>query len=247
MSSLVQPARVLLDPLDATGAAIEARRWLWPLLFLVACVSASGTAFSLRWDAGPSVVQELQMTGKLERMTETEIAEEIQTASRKALVGGIAKGVFVMPLLALLLAAALWVAGWLFETPAPFAQLMTAAALALLPIALYHLIFAVCALVQHSLSLARVPELVPSSLAALQGLSPKLKRVLAAVDFFNLWSVGLLGLGFSSATGMRRGRALLLCFVLYVMYVGVFSIGLPELMAGGAGGPGGRRGPGGGR
>jgi Yip1 domain len=247
MSSLVQPARVLLDPLDATGAAIEARRWVWPLLLLVLSVSASGTAFSLRWDAGPSVVQKLQMSGQLERMTESEIAEEIQTASRKALVGGIAKGVFVMPLLALVLAAALWGVGWLFETPAPFAKLMSVAALALLPIALYHLIFALCALAQHSMSLARVEELVPSSLAALDGLTPKLKKVLGAVDFFNLWSVGLMGLGFSSATGMRRGRSVLLCGVLYLLFVGVFSIGLPELMAGGPGGPGGRGGPGGGR
>src|SRR4051794_8194194 len=108
MTSLVQPARVFLDPLDATGAAVEARRWVWPLLILMVCVSASGTAFSLRWDAGPATVQELQMTGKLERMTETEISEEIQTATRKALVAGVSKGVFVMPLLTLLLAAVLW-------------------------------------------------------------------------------------------------------------------------------------------
>jgi hypothetical protein len=187
------------------------------------------------------------MSGQLGQMTESEIAEEIQTASRKALVGGIAKGVFVMPLLALVLAAALWVVGWLFETPAPFSRLMSVAALALLPLALYHLILAVCVLAQHSLSLERLPELVPSSLAVLEGLTPKMKKVLGAVDFFNLWSVGLMGLGFSSATGMRRSRALLLSGVLYLLYVGVFSIGLPELMAGGPGGPGGRGGPGGGR
>lgn len=247
MTSFLQPTRVLLDPLDATGAAIEARRWVWPLLLLVLCVSASGTAFSLRWEAGPSVVQQLQMSGQLGQMTESEIAEEIQTASRKALVGGIAKGVFVMPLLALVLAAALWVVGWLFETPAPFAKLMSVAALALLPLALYHLILAVCVLAQHSLSLARLPELVPSSLAVLDGLTPKMKKVLGAVDFFNLWSVGLMGLGFSSATGMRRGRAVVLSTVLYLMFVGVFSIGLPELMAGGPGGPGGPGDPGGGR
>jgi hypothetical protein len=246
MSSLVQPARVLLDPLDATGAAVEARRWVWPLLILVLCVSASGTAFSLRWDAGPAVIQELQLSGKLGSMTETEISEEIQTATRKALVGGIAKGVFVMPLLALVLAAALWVLGWLFETRAPFARLMSAAVLALLPIALYHLIFTVCALAQHSLSAARVEDLVPSSLAVLSGLTPKVQKLLRGVDFFNLWSVGLLALGFSSATGMRRSRALLLFGVAYVLFVGV-SVGLPELMAGGSGG-GGRRGPpGGGR
>jgi hypothetical protein len=180
-------------------------------------------------------------------MTETELSEKIQTATRKALVGGIAKGVFVMPLLALVLAAALWVVGWLFETPAPFARLMSAAVLALLPIALYHLIFAVCALAQHSLSLDRVPDLVPSSLAVLSGLTPKVKKVLGAVDFFNLWSVALLALGFSSATGMRRSRALLLFVVAYVLFTGV-SLGLPELMAGDGGGPGGRPGPpGGGR
>lgn len=185
------------------------------------------------------------MSGKLGSMTETEISEEIQTASRKALVGGIAKGIFVMPLLALVLAAALWVLGWLFETPAPFGRLMSAAALALLPIALYHLIFAVCALAQHSLATERVEDLVPSSLAVLEGLTPKVQKLLRGVDFFNLWSVGLLALGFSSATGMRRSRALLLFVVAYLLFVGV-SIGLPELMAGGPGGPGGRRGPPGG-
>ncbi|QRN93411.1 YIP1 family protein [Archangium violaceum] len=244
MSSIAQPARVLLDPLDATGAAVEARRWLWPLLLLVVCVSASGTAFSLRWNAGPAVVQELQMSGRLDRLTETEVSEEIQTASRKALVAGIAKGVFVMPMLTLLLAAALWVFAWLFDRSAPFGGLMSVAALAMMPIALYHLIFTVCALAQHSLSLERVPELVPASLAVLEGLSPKMKKVLGAVDFFNLWSVGLMGLGFSSATGMRKGRALLLCLALYLLFVGVFSIGLPAMMAGE---PGGRGGPGGGR
>jgi hypothetical protein len=246
MSSIVQPTRVLLDPLDATSAAIEARRWFWPLLLLAVCVSASGTAFSLRWDAGPAVLQELQMTGRLERMTESEISEEIQTASRKAMVVGIAKGVFVMPFLTLVLAAALWVVAWLFDRSAPFGQLMSAAALAMLPIAVYHGVFTLCALAQHSLTEARVMDLVPSSLAVIGGLSKKMEMVLRTVDFFNLWSVGLLGLGFSSATGMRKDRALLLCLVLYVLFIGVFYIGLPAMMMGGPNGPGGR-GPGGGR
>jgi len=173
-------------------------------------------------------------------MTESEIAEEIQTASRKALVAGIAKGVFVMPLLTLMLAAALWVCAWLLDRSTPFGRLMSAAALAMLPIALYHLVFTFCALAQHSLSEARVQDLVPSSLAVLSGLTPKMQRVLRGVDFFNLWSVGLLGLGFSSATGMRKGRAVLLCTVLYLLFVGVFFIGLPAMN----GGPGGPRGPG---
>jgi hypothetical protein len=118
--------------------------------------------------------------------------------------------------------------------------MMAVASIAMLPIALYHLIFAVCATAQYSMTEAQVETLVPSSLAVLQGLSPKLKTVLRAVDFFHLWSVGLLGLGFAAATGMRRGRALLLAVTLYVMYVGVFLIGLPAM----SGGPGAKGGPG---
>jgi Yip1 domain len=236
MTSLVQPARVLVDPLDGMGTAIDARRWVWPLVLLALCVALSGTAFAVRWDAAPAVLQKMQMSGALARASEAEISDEITTASRKALVGGIAKGVFVMPLLALLLAAVLWLCGWLFGTPAAFGRLMAAASIALLPIALYHLIFAVCAFAQHTLTETRALSLVPSHLGVLKDLSPKLQRALGAVDFFNLWSVGLLGLGFSSATGMRRGRALLLAGVLYTMYVGVFAIGLPAMSGGGGGG-----------
>lgn len=237
MTSLVQPARVLVDPIDGMGTAIEARRWVWPLVLLAACVALSGAAFALRWDATPAVLQKLQMAGDLSRLSEAELSDEITTATRKALVGGIAKGVFVMPFLTLLLACVLWVCTWLFGTRAAFGRLMAVAAIALLPVALYHLIFAGCALAQYSLSETRALTLVPSSLAALlPGLSPKAQRAASAVDFFNLWSVGLMGLGFSVATGMRRGRALLLSVVLYAMYSGVFTIGLPAIMAAKGGG-----------
>jgi hypothetical protein len=242
MTSLAQPARVLIDPIDGMGAAIEARRWVWPLVILAVCVALSGAAFALRWDAAPAVLQKMQMSGDVARMSEAEISDEITTSVRKVLVGGIAKGVFVMPFLTLMLACVLWVCAWLFGTPAAFGRLMAAAAIALLPIALYHLIFAGCALAQHTLTEARALTLVPSSLAVLQTLPPKFKGAAAHVDFFNLWSVGLLGLGFSSATGMRRSRALLLVGVLFIMYVGVFAIGLPAIAAAGGGGGGGRGG-----
>lgn len=233
MTSLVQPVRVFVDPFEGTRTAVEARRWVWPLLILALCVSASGTLYSLRWDAAPDVIRELQASGGLAGLSEADLTDQIQTATRKALVGGIAKGVFVMPLMALLLACVLWVVGWLFDRPAPFERLMSAAALALLPIALYHLIFTVCLSAQHTVTAARAVQLVPSHLGVLiQGLSPKMLRVASTVDFFNLWSVGLLGLGFSAATGMSRGRALLLALALYAMYAGVLMIGLPGMGGG---------------
>ncbi len=233
MTSLVQPACVFIDPFEGTQAAVEARRWVWPLLILAVCVSASGTLFSLRWDAAPDVIRELQSSGGMAGLSEADLTDKIQTATRKSLVGAIAKGVFVMPLMTLLLACALWLAGWLFDRPAPFGRLMSAAAVALLPIALYHAIFTLCAAAQHTLTAAGAPRLVPSNLGVvLEGLSPKMMRVASAVDFFNLWSTVLLGLGFSAATGMPRGRAVVLALVMYAMFAGVVMIGLPSMGGG---------------
>jgi hypothetical protein len=233
MTSLALPARTVVDPVEGVRASVESRRWVWPLLLLCLSVSVHGTAYSLRWDPTPSVTQALQMSGEMGRKSEAEIDEEIETASRKALVGGIAKGAFVMPITVLALAALLWFCGWLFGVSAHFAKLMTVAAVALLPIALFHFIYAGCALFQHTLTEGQALRLVPSNLGLLPGLSPRMARVLSGVDFFNLWSAGLLGLGFSYATGMRRSRALVLSAVLYLMYVGVFLVGLPA-MGGGA-------------
>lgn len=237
MVSVMQPARVLVDPVDGVPDAVEARRWGLPLVVLMASVALAAVAWFLRWDAAGSVVQKLAMGGELMRATEVEIAEQIARAERMALVAGVAKGLFAMPLLVLMLAVAVKLTGWFIGRPAPFPKAFTTAAVALLPIALYYLLFSAVVLFQHSVSEQMRETLVPASLAQLiDAGSPKVARVLGAVDFFNLWSAVLLGLGFSHASGMRRGRAIALGLVLYLMYAGVFLVGLPAL-SGGRGGP----------
>jgi hypothetical protein len=231
--SALKPAKALFDPVDGVGALVEGRKWVWPLLFLVVAVSLSGAAFAKRWDATPQVTSELEADGELAKSSEREVADKVQTAERVKLVGGVAKGVFLMPLLVLALAVLLKIAGWLFGTSAPFAQCFTVAAVGMLPIALFHLIFAFVAFRQLGVTQAQLPTLVPSNLLALRpDAAPKLARALGAIDFFNLWSVVMLGLGFSAASGMRRGRALLLCSALYLMYAGVVLVAVPGMGGG---------------
>ncbi|MFZ5469983.1 MAG: YIP1 family protein [Myxococcota bacterium] len=236
MVSVIEPAKALIDPLGGVTAAVQARRWFLPLVALAMATSLSGAAFALRWDPGPGVLRELGPEAS--RTSEREIAEKIEQAGRVRLVAGVAKGVFVMPLSVLLVAVALKLCGWLFGTRARFAACFSAAAIAFLPIALYHLVFATAALRQVAVTESQLATLVPSSLAAMKAaVSPEWKRALGAVDFFSLWSATLLGLGFSAASGMRRSRAVALGFLLYVMYAAVFLVGVPGLMASGGGGP----------
>jgi hypothetical protein len=233
MSSFADSAKALVDPVDGSKRFIEARRIVLPLLILAGSVALSGAAFASRWDAGPAVLTELAESGDLAKNTEQEIADKIQTKERAALVGGVAKGLLLMPLLVLAFAALLKFAGWLLATSLTYVRALSVAVLSLMPMALYNVIFALSALRQQGLREGARETLVPTNLALFfPDVGPKLSKLLSTVDFFNLWGVALLGLGFAAASGMRRSRALILALVLYAMFEGVFRIGLPAMGGG---------------
>jgi len=243
MESLTLPLRALLDPVGAVPPLVEGRRWLVPLLVMALATAASGTALALRLDASRLVIPKLQMTGELAKASEREISEQIDQTQRVGIVAGVAKGVFLVPLEILFLAIALKITAWLIGRKALFARAFTVAAITMLPLAVYHLVLAVSAFSQGSLSPKMVEELVPSSLAAVVHASPVAARALATLDFFNLWAALLMGLGFSSATQLAPWKGLLVGVVLYVLFACAVFIGLPGLMAGGPGGGGPMGGP----
>lgn len=235
MAGVVESAKPLIDPIDGIGPAVEARRWVLPLLLLSIGVSFSGASFASRWDAAAEVIPQLERAGELQKMTEQELADKIQVSRRLRLVAGIAKGVFLPPVALLLIALVLELSAWLFGKQTSFSKFFSVASLSLLPVALFHLLFGLCALRQFSVTDAQIPYILPSSLAAaFPGLGPVFQRMLSGIDLFNIWSAVLLGLGFSSASGMQRGRAIALGLGLYAGYVGVFLVGLPGLMGRGA-------------
>jgi hypothetical protein len=228
--------RTLIDPVGSVPKAVEGRRWVWPLVFLCVAVAFSGLAFALRLDASAGVLAKMEASGELAKASERELREEIEQAQRIALVAGAAKGIFVMPFVLLLTAVALKISAWLVGRKLVFAHAFTVAAVAFLPIAVFHLLFGLVALKQPVVVPAMAKQLVPSSAVVfVPAAAPKVQRVLEQLDFFNLWSVGLVGLGLAAGTKLKPGRGLVLAVVLYLMLSGLL-IGLGG-MGGGGGGP----------
>jgi hypothetical protein len=229
--------RALLDPVSFVPRAVEGRHWVLPLIAVCACVAFSGLSFASRLDASSTVLQKLDEAGELAKSSEREVNEAVEQAQRIALVGGAAKGLFVMPLVLLFIAVALKITAWLIGRKLLFAHAFTVAAVAFLPIAVFHLLFGLVALKQGAVVASQAASLLPSSLAALQpDAAPKLSRALATVDFFNLWAAALLGLGFAAGTKCSLGRGLALGLFLYLL-VAALTVAAPGLSGGGAGGP----------
>lgn len=241
MNSLTIPLRALLDPVGAVPVAIEKRRWLIPLLLLALTTAGAGAVIALRLDTSRVVIPKMAMSGELMKASEREVGEAIEQAQRVALVGGIAKGLLLMPLLVLVLAVALKIAVWLIGRKALFADLFTVAAITMLPVAVFHGLELISAL-QLDLITPRVAEtLVPSSLASFFSHAPPgLTRVYKAIDFVNVWSALLMGLGLAAASKWSPGRGALFGLLLYILFATAFLIGLPGMMPAegmGGGGP----------
>src|SRR4051812_29015982 len=221
VASIAQPAKVLADPVDGVALAVENRRFGLPMVAAMVTGCLASVAHYLRWDSAGQVIGEMTASGQLTRSTESEILEAIQTAERVSLISGLGKAIFLTPLLMLLLGVALKLTAWLLDRKAPFARCFTAGALAFLPASVGQLALALVTFQQASVRDSQMATLLPSSLAAaLPSLSPAAARAASAADFFALWSVALLGLGFSAATGLSRTRGLLVGALLYALYTG---------------------------
>lgn len=233
LTSIALSARTYFDPVTAVPRAIDQRTWVVPLLWLMITGAAAGAAFADRLDAAKEVLPKMEEKGELAKASEREVSEEIEQTQRIALVLGVGKAIFGMPLAVLAIAVALKLLAWLLGRKSEFGALFTAAAIAMLPAALFYLLATIVALRQDVIAPAQAGKLMVSSLAPLfSDLSPGKGRVLGAIDFFNVWSAGLLGLGFAASTKMSAGRGVLLGLLLYVLFAAAILVGLPGMMGG---------------
>lgn len=230
MDAISQPLKTLIDPVGAIPLAVGARRWLAPLLLVAVVTAAAGAVIALRLDSSRAVIAQLQEAGQLGSVSEREIDEAIEQAGRVALVGGIAKGLLLMPLLTLLLAAMLKIAAWLTGQKTLFMELFTVAALAMLPAGVAHLIELISAVRLEVITPAMVQSLAPTSLAAvLEGAGPGLSRVYRAVDLINIWGALVMGLGFAASAKLPAWKGALFGLFLYVLFASAIMVGLPGL------------------
>ena len=233
LASIALSARAYVDPVSVVPRAVDQRRWVVPLLWLMVTGAFAGAAFADRLDAAKEVLPKMEEKGDLAKASEREVSEEVEQAQRIALVAGVAKAVFGMPLAVLLMAVSLKLLAWLMGRKSEFGALFTSAAVAMLPLALYYLLTAIVSLRQDVIAPSQAGNLFTSSLAPFFAeASPGKGRVLAAIDFFNLWSAGLLGLGFAASVKLAPWRGVLLGLLLYALFAAAILVGLPGILGG---------------
>jgi hypothetical protein len=216
------PFALLFAPDRGMDHQARVGRALWLVLFAWLCSVLLGAALALRVDAASSTLRAMEMSGRLQTMSDRQLAEESRNAERIFEVVSVAKGVVSVPLGLGLACLAIVALVWFFRGRIKGSAVAPVAAATLLPGALADLVDAVAAFRHDTLP----PEglaLAPRSVGAILDLAghplmgPWVK-IGNAADLFSLWAAVMMGYGVAAVGRVPRWTALVGTLVAWVCY-----------------------------
>ena len=216
-------AGVFMSPGDTFPRIVE-KPWLFALIpvILVAIMSFAGSwIFTSKVDMAQFVRDQIKESKFASQMSESQIEEAADRAAERPKWIQPVIGLFVVPLMAVILAAIFWLVLLAFGNEITFGRSFQATAWAFLPSLITGVIFLVLLFVKDANTID-VQNPIATNLAALLGKDsmPKpLYVLLAGLDVFKIWIIALLGIGLGAAARCRTRTAVLCVTVLYAVWI----------------------------
>ncbi len=220
---------VLVAPSETFASIARRPSWVVALIVLVLLSFASAMV------SVPRIDWEEATRLQLEQSNPEMTAEEIeQTAAMGAKLGPITS--FTAPVIVaisyFLLALVCWISFRLIGAELTYRMSLATSIHATIPSGVVSLLGLAVMLPQETLDLERLQSgaYVKSSLAAFlgDGIGPVANTLLGSIDFFSIWTVVLLAIGFSTTGKVARGRATIAALSLWALWI-AFKVGLAAI------------------
>lgn len=219
------------DPGRAMPEIARSGRFLPALLAATAAALLSAAVAVPRLDFARAADEAIDRNPDAAQMTPRQREDAVAAARKLGALGAYAGALFGPALSALGAAVALWLGFTIAGGKPGFRSTFAVASFAQLPGALQQLLAVPAALRAETIDPVQLPRIVPSSLGALlpPGASGPGASFLFALDLFGLWAVALAALGMTQAAQVSRKRAAATTVLLWLAWVGVFKVALPQL------------------
>jgi hypothetical protein len=215
---LVAPGRTFLS--------IAARpTWVAPLLLLMLLGSSVGYLVAQRMDFEDMVRQ--RMVQQNQELSAEQIDRGVQIAKKFGPVGALVTGIAVLPIAYLLLALVFWTFFRLFGSELSFPASLSVTLHSLMPNAVsalltVPLIFRLATInakdAQRGLLLSSLAAFAPES------SGPAVKALLGSIDFFSLWVLILLSLGYRTVARVSTSAATGTVVAFWLLWVAVRAL-----------------------
>lgn len=224
---------VLFSPGDTFRSIAQRPTWVWPLLLLLVVNSATGFLMFQKVDFAGSMRQQVERSGQSMTTEQKQQMEETWGKLGKympVIVG--ATALVFGPLSFLFIALLFWFLFRLAGSELPFLSAFSTTLHSLVPQAISALLAIPIILGRASITMedARAGRVLMSSLAAFapEGTGPVPLALLGSLDFFTLWSLALLILGFRLVGRVKGGTSAGVVIGLWAVWV-LIKVGLAAI------------------
>lgn len=213
---------VLTSPVKTFRSIGERPTWWPPLIVLVVLVGLIGVLVVQRMDFEATVRQ--QMAKQNRPISEEQIDQGVQMAKRFAPVGAVGSAVIFWPAVLLIIAVIYWVVFKLLGSDLTYPASFSVTVHSQMPIAVSQVLSIPILLSRQMLTPRDLQHgILVSNLAALapEGASAALLALLASFDFFALWTLVLVALGYREVAKVSTAKAATTVAVFWLIVVGI--------------------------
>ena len=209
---------VFVSPVRTFAAIAKKPTWLVPLLLWTALSFLVGELVMTRMDWNKVIRDRLEQRGQ--PVTDAQVDQAVEQSKRVAWLFEIFP-VLIPAVLSLIVAAVYWMACQAFGWELKFRQSYGVTIHAFLPGVVLSVVLLAMLWNRQTIDPEAVGEMLPTNPGVLVSAkaAKALHALLSTFDLVSFWTMGLLVLGFSAATGAPRGRMAGLVLGLWGVYV----------------------------
>lgn len=217
-SALGRFVGVFVSPVRTFAAIAKKPTWLLPLLLWTALSFLIGQLVVTRMDWGKVIRERMEQKGQT--VTDAQVEQAVEQSKKVAWIFEIFP-VLIPALLSVLVAAVYWMACQAFGWELKFRQSYGVTIHAFLPGIVLSVALLAMLWNRQTIDPEAVGEMLPTNPGVLVSVksAKALHSLLSSLDVMSFWTMGLLVLGLSAATGAPRGRMVGLVFGLWGLYV----------------------------
>jgi hypothetical protein len=213
---------VLVSPVKTFRAIAERPTWWPPLLVLILLFGGIGYVLAQRMDFEDVVRQRIAKQGQ--EVSAEQIDRGVQMAKRFAPFGAVASALVFWPAVFLILALILWTVFRLLGSELSYPASFSVTVHSMIPLAVAQLLALPVVLSRDKISAHDAQDgILLSNLAFLtpEGAGPAVRALLGSIDFFALWVVVLLVVGYREVARVSWAKAAAVVAVLWLLIVGL--------------------------
>jgi len=226
MEGIKRLFRVLAEPGTVFEEAKVAPKVVLPILLLTLLVTIVLSYYAFNVDAGAVLQQQLELSGKMDQIPADRM-DDIIAMQSKIMKWSMPIGAAVAtPLMMLLTALYLFVMAKIFATETSYGQSLAVVTYSAAPTILW-VVVAFAIMMISDFSTTMFEQVVPSNLSyffSADTISPKLFVVLKSIDFFGIWKLILMILGFSIVTGTSRAKSAAVVLIPWALLIGIGTL-----------------------